>query len=229
MTWAPFVGMLIARVSEGRTVREFIIEVLLVPSLLSFIWLTLFSSNALYLELFHQITGASGELVAVVGQAGVVDATNSDITTALYVTLEKLDNGFFGTLAAFTATLLTSTYLITSSDSGTLVITTILSMGDENLPLGHRILWGLGEGAVAAILLLVGGLAALQTAAIIVALPFSMVMIIIMWALVKALRQKNQYHPRLISEQCSDDFTRKILPENDVSDSELNYKRLKLA
>jgi choline/glycine/proline betaine transport protein len=138
------------------------------------------------------------------------------------VTLEKLDNGFFGTLAAFTATLLISTYFITSSDSGTLVITTILSMGDENPPLGHRILWGLGEGAVAAILLLVGGLAALQTAAIIVALPFSMVMIIMMWGLVKALRQENQYHPRLIPEQCSDDFTRKILSENGVSDSELN-------
>jgi choline/glycine/proline betaine transport protein len=222
MAWAPFVGMFIARVSKGRTIREFIIGVLLVPSLLGFIWLTLFGSTALYLELFQQMTNSSGELVAVVGQAGVVDAVNSDITAALYVTLEKLDNGFFGTLAAFTATLLISTYFITSSDSGTLVITTILSMGDENPPLGHRVLWGLGEGAVAAILLLVGGLAALQTAAIIVALPFSMVMIIMMWGLVKALRQENQYHPQIIQEQYRETFTSQILTEKVVPDTELN-------
>jgi choline/glycine/proline betaine transport protein len=72
-----------------------------------------------------------------------------------------------------------------------LVITTILSMGNENPPLGHRVLWGLGEGAVAAILLMVGGLHALQTAAVIVALPFSVVMIIMMWGLVRALRQES--------------------------------------
>ena len=103
-----------------------------------------------------------------------------------------------------------------------MVITTILSMGDENPPLGHRVLWGLGEGAVAAILLLVGGLAALQTAAIIVALPFSMVMIIMMWGLVKALRQENQYHPQLIQEQYRETFTSQILTEKVEPDTELN-------
>jgi choline/glycine/proline betaine transport protein len=190
MAWAPFVGMFIARVSKGRTIRQFIIGVLLVPSFLGFIWLTLFGSTAIYLELFHHITNESGELVAAVGQAGVLDAVKADVTSALYVTLDKLDPGFFGTIAAFIATLLIATYFITSSDSGTLVITTILSMGNENPPLGHRVLWGLGEGAVAAILLMVGGLHALQTAAVIVALPFSVVMIIMMWGLVRALRQE---------------------------------------
>jgi len=190
MAWAPFVGMFIARVSKGRTIREFIIGVLLVPTFLGFIWLTLFGSTALYLELFHHITNESGQLVAAVGQAGVLDAVNADVTSALYVTLDTLNAGIFGTLAAFTATLLIATYFITSSDSGTLVITTILSMGDENPPLGHRVLWGLGEGAVAAILLTVGGLHAMQTAAIIAALPFSLVMIIMMWGLVKALHQE---------------------------------------
>jgi choline/glycine/proline betaine transport protein len=191
MAWAPFVGMFIARVSKGRTIREFIIGVLLVPTFLGFIWLTLFGSTALYLELFHHITNESGELVAAVGQAGVLDAVNADVTSALYVTLDTLNAGVFGTIAAFTATLLIATYFITSSDSGTLVITTILSMGDENPPLGHRVLWGLGEGAVAAILLTVGGLHAMQTAAIIAALPFSLVMIIMMWGLVKALHQES--------------------------------------
>jgi choline/glycine/proline betaine transport protein len=190
MAWAPFVGMFIARVSKGRTIREFIIGVLLVPTFLGFIWLTLFGSTALYLELFHHITNESGELVSAVGQAGLLDAVNADVTSALYVTLDTLNAGIFGTIAAFTATLLIATYFITSSDSGTLVITTILSMGDENPPLGHRVLWGLGEGAVAAILLTVGGLHAMQTAAIIAALPFSLVMIIMMWGLVKALHQE---------------------------------------
>jgi choline/glycine/proline betaine transport protein len=191
MAWSPFVGMFIARVSKGRTIRQFIVGVLLVPTLLGFIWLTLFGSTALYIELFHHIINESGELVSAIGQAGLVDAVKADVSRALYVTLDKLDAGIFGTIAAFIATLLIATYFITSSDSGTLVITTILSMGNENPPVGHRVFWGLGEGAVAAILLMVGGLHAMQTASIIVALPFSLVMIIMMWGLVKALRQES--------------------------------------
>ncbi len=190
IAWAPFVGMFIARISRGRTIREFVVGVLVVPTLLGFIWLTLFGNTAIYLELFHQAQNASGEMVNAVGQAGIVDAVKEDVTSALYVTLEKLDAGFMGTAAAFIATLLIATYFITSSDSGTLVITTILSMGDENPPMSQRVLWGLGEGAVAAILLLAGGLAALQTASVIAALPFSLVMIIMMWGLVTALREE---------------------------------------
>jgi len=190
MAWAPFVGMFIARISKGRTIREFIVGVLLVPTFLGFIWLTLFGSTAIYIELFHQVTNQAGELVAAAGQAGIIDAVKADITSALYVTLDKLDAGVFGTAAAFLATLLIATYFVTSSDSGTLVVTTILSMGNENPPTAHRVMWGMGEGAVAAILLMVGGLKALQTASITAALPFSFVMIIMMWGLVKSLRQE---------------------------------------
>jgi len=190
MAWAPFVGMFIARISKGRTIREFVVGVLLVPTLLGFVWLTLFGSTALYIELFHQITNEAGELISAAGQAGIVDAVSADVTSALYVTLDKLDAGFIGTIAAFTATLLIATYFITSSDSGTLVVTTILSMGNEHPPTGHRVFWGLGEGAVAAILLMVGGLKALQTASIVAALPFSFVMIIMMKGLVTSLRDE---------------------------------------
>jgi len=190
MAWAPFVGMFIARISKGRTIREFIIGVLFVPAMLGFVWLTLFGSAAIYIELFNQMTNEAGELVSAAGQAGIVDAVSADVTQALYVTLDKLDAGFIGTIAAFTATLLIATYFITSSDSGTLVVTTILSMGNEHPPTAHRVLWGLGEGAVAGILLMVGGLKALQTASIVAALPFSFVMIIMMWGLVKALREE---------------------------------------
>ena len=102
----------------------------------------------------------------------------------------KLDAGFIGTGAAFMATLLIATYFMTSSDSGTLVITTILSMGNEHPPTSYRVFWELGEGVVAAILLMVGGLKALQTASITAALPFSFVMIIMMWGLIKSLKQE---------------------------------------
>jgi len=190
MAWAPFVGMFIARISKGRTIREFIVGVLFVPTFLGFIWLTLFGSTAIYIELFHQVTNSAGELVSAAGQAGIIEAVTADTTKALYVTIDKLDAGFVGTIAAFLATLLIATYFITSSDSGTLVVTTILSMGNESPPTTHRVFWGLGEGAVAAILLMVGGLNALQTASITAALPFSFVMIVMMWGLVKSLRQE---------------------------------------
>ncbi len=197
IAWAPFVGMFIARISKGRTVREFIVGVLLVPTILGFIWLTLFGNTALYLELFHQVRNEAGELVSAIGQAGIVEAVNADLASALYVTLDKLEAGVMGTVAAFVATLLIASYFITSSDSGTLVITTILSMGDEDPPTSHRIIWGLSEGALAAILLLAGGLKALQTASITAALPFSLVMVVMMWGLVKALRQ--EYAQRVVT------------------------------
>jgi len=174
IAWAPFVGMFIARISRGRTIREFVLGVLLVPTLLAFVWLTLFGGTALHIELF--------------GQGGVADAVKEDVTLALYRTFELMDAGFVGTLFAGVATLLIATYFITSSDSGTLVINTLLSMGDEEPPIGHRVFWGLGEGVVAAVLLLAGGLAALQTASIVAALPFSIIMLLMMWGLVRALK-----------------------------------------
>ncbi len=176
IAWAPFVGMFIARISRGRTIREFILGVLLVPTLLAFIWLVLFGGTALHIELF--------------GDGGITEAVKTDLTSALYVTLDKLDPGFMGKLAAAVATLLIATYFITSSDSGTLVVNTILSMGDPEPPIVHRVVWGLKEGLVAGILLLAGGLSALQTASITAALPFSVVMLFMAWGLMRSLREE---------------------------------------
>ena len=176
IAWAPFVGMFIARISRGRTIREFIMGVLLVPTMLAFIWLVLFGGTALHIELF--------------GDGGITEAVKADLTSALYVTLDKLDSGFMGTLAAAVATLLIATFFITSSDSGTLVVNTILSMGDPEPPVVHRVVWGLKEGLVAAILLLAGGLSALQTASITAALPFSVVMLFMAWGLMRSLREE---------------------------------------
>ena len=177
IAWAPFVGMFIARISRGRTIREFILGVLLVPTILAFIWLNLFGGTALYLELF--------------GPGGIGDAVTEDVTIALYTTFEKMDVGFMGTVGAFVATLLIATYFITSSDSGTLVINTILSVGDAEPPVVHRVFWGLGEGVVAAVLLAAGGLTALQTASITAALPFSVIIIVMAIGLVRALREEH--------------------------------------
>ena len=176
IAWAPFVGMFIARISRGRTIREFVLGVLLVPTILAFIWLTLFGNTALHIELF--------------GAGGIAEAVKTDLTSALYVTFDKMDLGLLGTLAATVATLLIATYFITSSDSGTLVVSTLLSVGDPHPPTVHRVIWGLSEGLVAAVLLLAGGLKALQTASITAALPFSVIMLFMCFGLVKALREE---------------------------------------
>jgi len=190
IAWSPFVGVFIARISRGRTIREFIIGVLLVPTALAFVWLTFFGGTALYLELFHTLVNEAGETVAAIGQAGIVEAVKNDVTIALYTTFEKMDIGVISLLASGIATILIASYFITSSDSATLVVCTILSIGNENPPMKHRVFWGIGEGTVAGVLLILGGLNALQTASIIAALPFSFVMLVMVYGLMKALREE---------------------------------------
>jgi choline/glycine/proline betaine transport protein len=184
IAWSPFVGIFIARISRGRTIREFILGVLLVPTLLAFVWLTLLGGTALYIEMHDQTNS-------------IVTAVNTDLTIALYTTFEKMDVGIWGTLASCIATILIATYFITSSDSATLVVNTILSIGDENPPTFHRVFWGIGEGTVATVLLILGGLSALQTASIVGALPFSFIIWIMIYGLVKALKQEKLYLYRL--------------------------------
>ncbi|HEC86185.1 MAG TPA: BCCT family transporter [Thioploca sp.] len=195
IAWAPFVGIFIARISRGRTIREFIIGVLLVPTTLAFVWITLLGGTALHLELFHTIVNEADKTVAAIGQAGIIEAVNKNMTVALYTTFEKMDVGFIGTIAAGLATILIASYFITSSDSATLVICTILSIGHEEPPVRYRVFWGVGEGAVAGVLLTLGGLQALQTASITAALPFSFVMLVMVYGLMKALRQEKVVAP----------------------------------
>ncbi|MDY6991807.1 MAG: BCCT family transporter, partial [Pseudomonadota bacterium] len=190
IAWSPFVGIFIARISRGRTIREFVLGVLLVPTLLAFVWLNLFGGTAIYMELFNTVVRSSGETVSAVGQAGIIEAVQQDLTVALYTTFDKMTVGVMGTIASGVATLLIATYFITSSDSATLVVNTILSVGDENPPLMPRIFWGIGEGFVAAVLLVAGGLNALQTASITAALPFSIIILIMVYGLTTALRQE---------------------------------------
>ena len=171
ISWSPFVGMFIARISRGRTIREFILGVLLVPSGFTFLWLTIFGNSGLWLEM-HE------------AGAGLATAVQTNMPTAIFVLLDQLP--LTGITSAL-ATMLIVTFFVTSSDSGSLVIDIISSGGAENPPVWQRIFWAVSEGAVAATLLVAGGLAALQTAAISSALPLIIVMFLVCYGLIKAL------------------------------------------
>ena len=177
IAWTPFVGMFIARISRGRTIREFVLGVLFAPTLLATFWISIFGNTAMFIELF--------------GAGGVTEAVNKDTTMALFTTLELMDLGTMLTVTgASICTIMLVTYFVTSADSATLVICTLLSMGNENPPARFRIFWGVAIGTVAGVLLLVGGLKALQTASIVAALPYSVVLILTTWGLYKSLRQE---------------------------------------
>ena len=171
----PFVGMFMARISRGRTLREYVIGTLLVPTFIGFIWLCVLGATALDLQL-----NQSGNLI---------QAVNQDMTQALFRTFELLNLGWATWPVVLLATVLIATWFVTSSDSGTLVICTILCSGKTNPPRALRIFWGFIIGLVAGLLLLTGGLVALQTATTAIALPFSIVLILMILGLSKALYQ----------------------------------------
>jgi len=171
ISWSPFVGMFIARVSRGRTIRQFVLGVLLVPTLLTFLWMTVFGATAIQLDF------ASG--------GAIVAAVNDNIATAIFVTLNQLP---MSAIAATLTTIVVAIFFVTSSDSGSLVMDILSSGGRTDTPAAQKTFWAMLVGLVAAILLLVGGLKALQTAAITTALPFAFIMVLICVGLYKALR-----------------------------------------
>ena len=183
ISWAPFVGTFIARISRGRTLREFILGVMFVPAALALLWFGIFGGNAIHFEL-----NAPGGA----GTAGIMELVRgADYEAALYATIDRMsDIGWLAWAMSATATLLLVTWFVTSSDSGTLVITTLLSMGDPHPPRRFRIVWGLGIGVVAAVLLLADGLQALQTAAIAAALPVSVVLLFMIAGLLRSLARE---------------------------------------
>ncbi|WP_443166341.1 BCCT family transporter [Nonomuraea sp. 10N515B] len=190
MSWAPFVGVFIARISKGRTVREFIVGVLLVPTIVTFIWFSVMGGTALYQELFQ-----GGGLV---GQDGTVNSS-----TALFQLIETVAPSI-STLLSIVAIALIVIFFVTSSDSGSFVVDMLSSGGNLNPPVWSRTLWATLGGAVAAVLLLAGAaaggdanpLSALQTMAILLALPFSIVMVLMCVATAKGLVSENRFRQR---------------------------------
>ncbi|MBL1266342.1 MAG: BCCT family transporter [Halomonas sp.] len=174
ISWAPFVGMFIARVSRGRTVREFILCVLLVPSLFIFIWMGVFGSTALE-QLYAD---PAGSLV----KEYVIDNYRPELS--LFGMLNELPlTGLMSTLGIVLALI----FFVTSSDSGSLVIDTITAGGKIDAPRPQRMFWAIVEGLIAIVLLIGGGLTALQAGVTATAIPFSIVMLLMCYSIIKAL------------------------------------------
>jgi len=168
IAWSPFVGMFIARVSRGRSVREFLIAVLLIPSTVSILWMTAMGGTALDLYL--------GE--------GVQSIKDAALELQLFMMLEQLP---LASITSFIGITLVVVFFITSSDSGSLVIDTITAGGKVDAPRSQRIFWAIIEGAIAIALLLGGGLEALQAMAVSFGLPFTVILLVGCFAIVKGL------------------------------------------
>ncbi|MBQ4847736.1 choline BCCT transporter BetT [Pseudoalteromonas sp. MMG005] len=172
MSWAPFVGLFIARVSRGRTIREFAMGVLFIPTGFTLMWMTFFGNSAI-------------DLIINKGVTSLGDAVSKDVAVSIFVFLEQFP---MSGVLSFVATLMVIIFFVTSSDSGSMVVDMLCSNGNDNTPIWQRIYWAGGEGVVAAVLLIAGGLGALQTMTIASALPFAVILLIATWGLIKALR-----------------------------------------
>jgi len=171
IAWAPFVGMFIARISKGRTIREFILGGLFAPTLATFVWLSIFGDTALYLEIFQG--------------APIAEAVSANVSSALFKTLNQLP---YAQITASLSTLVIITFFVTSSDSGSLVIDILTAGGHPNPPVNQKVFWAITEGVIASVLVLAGGLTALQTAAIASGFPFALIMVGMCFALLKDLK-----------------------------------------
>ena len=176
IAWSPFVGMFIARISKGRSVREFVLGVLFLPSLFSTLWLSVFGGSAM----FNSLLG-NGQALATYNEVGQ--------TVAMFALLEQFP---LGVVSGLIATLLVITFFVTSSDSGSLVIDHLTSGGKHDVPRTQRIFWAVTEGLVASILLIGGGLTALQTAAITTGLPFAFILCLMCYTVYLGLDNEYQ-------------------------------------
>jgi len=172
ISWSPFVGMFIARISRGRTVREFVIGVLLAPTAFTFFWMTVFGNTAMFVDQ----TAAHGALSA---------AVQADLSVALFQFFTYLP---WTAITSTVAVILVAIFFVTSADSGSLVVDTLASGGETRTPWLQRVFWCALEGGAAAVLLLTGGLAALQAATVATALPFCVIMLVLVWGLFRGMR-----------------------------------------
>ena len=171
IAWSPFVGLFIAKISRGRTIRQFVFGVMFVPTIFTFLWFSVFGDTALH-------------LIMVEGYTSLIADVQADNAIALFKLFELLP---MTSIASFLAVLLIITFFVTSSDSGSLVIDSLAAGGASHTPVWQRVFWASAEGVVAATLLLAGGLSALQTMTIASALPFAIIMLIAALGMWRAL------------------------------------------
>ena len=177
VSWSPFVGVFIARISRGRTIREFVFGVLLIPMTILFFWFTTFGGVAIQMEL---LAGMNPEMVS----PGLVAAVQADYGSAIFKLVEYYPLTKPITLLIVVMIVL---WFVTSSDSASFVIDMLTAGGDTNPPKIQRLFWALMQGLIATILLAAGGLDALQAAAIVAGLPFALVIFVMMYALLRGM------------------------------------------
>lgn len=172
ISWSPFVGLFIARVSHGRTIREFILGTMIAPSLAAFIWFSVFGGTALYMEIWQHLPIAA--------------AVKADVSTALFTMFQGMP---LSMTMSVVATLLVLIFFVTSGDSAVLVLGMMSTAGNPNPPARVKLVWGVLVAGIAISLLLAGGLKAVQTATIVFALPFTGVIILMVVSLWRAIRE----------------------------------------
>ncbi|WP_157265616.1 BCCT family transporter [Azohydromonas aeria] len=190
VSWSPFVGLFIARVSRGRTIREFILGTVAVPALAAFVWFSVFGGTALHLEIAHGVPLSA--------------AVDADVSTAMFTLFDTLP---LGALMSGVATLLVLVFFVTSGDSATLVLGMMSTGGNQNPPARVKIIWGLLVSGIAISLLLAGGIQAVQTATIVFALPFTLIMLLMVVALWRGVRADwaaHERHERVLRRRLED-------------------------
>lgn len=170
IAWAPFVGVFIARISRGRTIREFVIGVLFAPTIFSLFWFAIFGGAALHEEIY--------------GAGGMVQVVREDVSTALFTLFDRFP---LSNLLSVAGLILVFIFLVTSVDSATFVISMLTSHGSLNPPVGRKFAWGITLGGLGAALMLSGNFQAVRTIAFIGAIPFTMIILIQVAAFLRAL------------------------------------------
>lgn len=173
IAWSPFVGAFVARVSRGRTIREFIIGVLVIPPSIACVWIAVFGGTALYEDLRHG--------------AGIAEIVDQDVAQALFATYAQLP---LTQVLSILSIVLVFTFLVTSADSATYVLASMTTRGRLNPPFIAKVIWGGLIAVIAAVLLAAGGLTSLQTASLVAALPFTILLLLMAFAIVRLLRRE---------------------------------------
>jgi glycine betaine transporter len=174
LTWAPFVGAFIARISRGRTIRQFVFGCLLAPTLLCALWFSILGGSAISLELAN-------------GTVGIADATFKDVTMAIFVLFDQFP---MGGLLSMLSMIIVSIFFVTSADSATYVVGMMSSGGSLDPKNGLKIFWGLLCSTIAAMLMLAGGLKAIQTVSFVVSFPFMILMVLMIASFLKSVRKE---------------------------------------
>ncbi|MGE8063187.1 BCCT family transporter [Pseudomonas sp. NPDC089547] len=220
MTWGPFVGLFIARVSRGRTIRELIVGALLVPTFVTIMWMAVFGGTALkderHARQAYQEMPTTEQVQAGAFNGGpILEATRKETTTAMFTLLHRLDGPTLGAIMSVIVCLLLAVHFVTAADAGTQVLCMLNSVGCINPPNWIRVMWCVLEGAIAASLIIAGGLVAIQMASIVVGLPIALYLLVTSFSLMRSLNQNNIKQPieEIIPQSQSEQTVQKAIRE----------------